>query len=149
MHIIAQQNHGEILECLSAEAKNHEQLRYIIKRMLKAFDANGSTPLHYAARFGYLDMTKGLFDLADLGENPSLREIIDDKNSLNENQSDHQNNEGEDRRNQLDDTNVLKINRQDSGSTSNLSQRRSLLTPQIITKNIVSLANISNEKIDF
>ncbi len=113
--------------------------------MLKAFDANGSTPLHFAARFGNLDMTKGLFEIADLCENLSLNEIIDDKNGLNENESDHQNSEGENQ----DDANVFKINKRDSGLTSNLSHRRSLLTPQIITENIVSFANISNEKINY
>jgi hypothetical protein len=152
LHIIAQQNHHKILECLFKEAQNHEPLRNVIKWMLKAFDATDSTPLHIAARLGHSKISRQFFQLADLCENPSYGRQIDDKNNSNQNEDDHQDNQEEDNHiNQLDNNNTFKINRQDidSNSTESLSQRRnrtlsiSAITPHVITMHVVSFSNIN------
>jgi hypothetical protein len=152
LHIIAQQNHHKILECLFKEAQNHEPLRNVIKGMLKAFDATDSTPLHIAARLGHSKISRQFFQLADLCENPSYGRQIDDKNNSNQNEDDHQDNQEEDNHiNQLDNNNTFKINRQDidSNSTESLSQRRnrtlsiSAITQHVITMHVVSFSNIN------
>lgn len=130
LHIVAQQQYVEILECLFKKAKKERKLcSDVIEPMLMAFDPTDSTPLHLAARLNHSDIVKQLFELAILCSNLSHTQETSAKENSSESEEDPQDDDDDDEEdddiNQSVDTNHSNINRQNTNSSANLSGRNS------------------------